>query len=112
MYIQLNTSPVFSVVSVTLTPGISTALLRSRWISSALGKSALSKYLASGQARTVVPDLRSALVARRSLSGSITSPPENTMLATWPSRQTVTSSRLASAFVTLTPTPCRPPEKL
>ena len=33
-------------------------------------------------------------------------------VATWPSRHTVTSSRLASALVTLTPTPCRPPEKL
>jgi len=59
-------SPPFSLFSVTVTPGISTALLRSRCVSSALGRSALSKYFGSGQTRTVVPFLRSADEARPS----------------------------------------------
>ena len=46
-------------MSVTPTPGMSTALLRSRCTSSFMGKALDSKYLASGQARTVVPCLRS-----------------------------------------------------
>ncbi len=97
---------------MTVTPGISTALLRSRCISSCFGSSALSKYFRSGQTRTVVPCLRSPAVALRKASGSITSPPPKASVATWPSRHTVTCRRLASALVTLTPTPCSPPEKL
>ena len=37
---------------------------------------------------------------------------ENTSRADEPSRCEVTSRRVDSALVTLTPTPCRPPEKL
>jgi hypothetical protein len=105
-------SLVFSFTSVTLTPGISTALLRSRWVSSPMGSAAVSKYLASGQARTVVPCLRSPASSLRISSASITSPPLKASLAIEPSRWVVTSSRLDSALVTDTPTPCRPPEKL
>ena len=64
----------------------SAALLRSKWLSSAIGSAADSKYLASGQARTVVPCLRSPSAALRRCSFSITSPPENTSAATMPSR--------------------------
>ena len=60
----------------------------------------------------MVPLRRSPAAALRNASGSTTSPPENAIVATWPARQTVTSRRRASALVTLTPTPCRPPEKL
>ncbi|MCY1370488.1 hypothetical protein D9M69_575800 [compost metagenome] len=77
---------VFSFTSVTVTPGISTALLRSRWVSSAMGSAADSKYFGSGQARTVVPCLRSPSPLELSTSGSITSPAENASFATWPSR--------------------------
>jgi hypothetical protein len=103
---------VFSTTSVTVTPGISTALLRSRWVSSLMGSWGDSKYLASGHARTVVPCLRSPLSIGRTTSGSITSPPENASCAALPSRKDWTSSRFDSALVTETPTPCRPPEKL
>jgi hypothetical protein len=56
--------------------------------------------------------LRSPAAALRVASGSTTAPPANAIVAAWPPRHTVTSSRFASALVTLTPTPCRPPEKL
>ena len=46
------------MISVTVTPGISTALLRSRCTNSLFGSSALSKYLASGHTRALVPLLR------------------------------------------------------
>ncbi|CFW40008.1 Uncharacterised protein [Bordetella pertussis] len=102
-------SPVFSLTSDTLTPGSSTALLRSRWVSSAIGMAGLSKYLASGHTRTRVPDfLRPP--SGYGASASITSPPANTSRCTAPSRHTTTSRRVASALVTDTPTPCRPPE--
>jgi hypothetical protein len=104
--------PLFSNDKETVTPGISTALLRNRCIRSWRGSSLLSKYLASGHTRTVVPCVRSSIFALRTLSLSTTSPPANAIVATCPSRTTLTSSRLASALVTLTPTPCRPPEKL
>ena len=69
----------------------------------------LSKYLGSGHTVTRVPvALRSDLRATR---GCTTSPPANPRLCSLPSRHTVTSRRAASALVTLTPTPCRPPEK-
>lgn len=68
-----------------------------------------SKYLPSGQTRTRVPFF-SPRSARRVASASMTSPPENASVETLPSRQTATSSRVDSAFVTETPTPCRPPE--
>ncbi len=100
------------MVSVMVTPGISTALLRSMCTSSPRGSSALSKYFASGHTRTVVPFLRSPLAAGRTATGSITSPPLKASVATCLSRHTVTCRRVASALVTLTPTPCRPPEKL
>jgi hypothetical protein len=77
---------VFSFTKVTVTPGMSTALLRSRCVSSFMGRALDSKYLASGQARTVVPCLRSPSPVARLTSGSVTSPPENTNVATWPSR--------------------------
>ena len=76
-------------VSVTVTPGISTALLRSRWVSSPMGSTADSKYLGSGQTRTLVPVLRSPSplpLFGRTTSGSTTSPPSNTSRATEPSR--------------------------
>ena len=98
-------SAVFSTVSVTVTPGISTALLRSKWVSSWRGSSVASKYRASGQTRTLVPWRRSLALAFRNTSASTTSPPENASVAAWPSRQTLTCKRLDSALVTLTPTP-------
>ncbi|EWS64572.1 hypothetical protein Y695_02184 [Hydrogenophaga sp. T4] len=79
-------SLVFSLTRVTVTPGISTALLRSRCVSSFMGKTADSKYFASGQARTVVPCLRSPSPLGVITSCSITSPAEKASLATWPSR--------------------------
>src|SRR5690606_40508720 len=98
-----------STVRLTFTPGSSTALLRSRWVSSPRGICALSKYLGSGQTRTRVPDfLRPA--SGYGARGSATSPPSKTRRLEPPSRQTTTSSRVASALVTDTHTPCRPPE--
>jgi hypothetical protein len=87
-------------------------LLRSRCTSSARGSSALSKYFGSGQTRTLVPRRRKPAAALRTPSGCASSPPANSIVATCPSRQTVTASRCASAFVTETPPPCNPPEKL
>ena len=53
-------------------PGMSTALLRSRCTSSLAGMVALSKYLGSGQTRTVVPWRRSPSPALR--SGEVAAP--------------------------------------
>jgi hypothetical protein len=77
-----------------------------------------ARQLGAFEVARVGPDAnaRAALLlaapALRTASGSTTSPPENAIVATLPSRQTITSRRLASALVTLTPTPCKPPEKL
>jgi hypothetical protein len=51
-----------------------------------MGRLLDSKYLASGQTRTVVPCLRSPSPLGWVTSGSTTSPAENTRRATWPSR--------------------------
>jgi mRNA-degrading endonuclease toxin of MazEF toxin-antitoxin module len=87
-------SPSSRCVSDTVTPGISTALLRSRCISSWRGSSALSKYLGSGQARTLVPCLA---ITRRRLAHDQrldhVAAGEHSV-ATWPSRHTVTSQPL------------------
>ncbi|MCY1546387.1 hypothetical protein D9M68_823820 [compost metagenome] len=96
---------------MTLTPGSSTALLRSSRCSSACGIAAESKYLASGHTCTRVPFFFSPRSNLREASGTVTSPPENVSVEHMPSRQTVTSSCVDSALVTDTPTPCRPPEK-
>src|SRR5664279_2047131 len=53
----------------------------------------------------VAPVFLSPAAALRKASGTTTSPPLKAIEATWPARHTVTSSRLASALVTLTPTP-------
>ena len=106
--------------SVTFTPGSSTALLRSSRSSSPSGMVALSKYFGLGLMLTRVPEAGSSRSAGRCASFSASSPSAKAMV--WasrlpraslsPLRQTVTSSLLASALVTDTPTPCRPPEKL
>jgi hypothetical protein len=73
LYCQVWVSFFFSSASCTVTPGISTALLRSRWASSAIGTWLDSKYFASGHTRTVVPCLRSPETALRTCSFSMTS---------------------------------------
>jgi hypothetical protein len=60
----------------------------------------------------VVPLFRSSRVAFRVASSETTAPCAKAIVATCDSRHVVTSSRDASALVTLTPTPCSPPEKL
>ena len=68
-----------------------------------------SKYFGSGQNRTRVPLSRGPAVPIL-FSGSLTLPlSANTSRWRAPSRAISTSTRFASALVTHTPTPCRPP---
>ncbi len=59
---------------------------------------------------TRVPFLPGASPA--TLSGASGTPSAKAMKCSLPPRQTVSSSRVESAFTTDTPTPCRPPETL
>jgi hypothetical protein len=102
---------VFSLASVTVTPGISTALLRSRCISSAMRQLGDSKYLASGQTRTLVPCLRSP-AGRGAPPGARSRRRREHQARHLALAPAGGLQPLASALVTLTPTPCRPPEKL
>ena len=70
---------------------------------------ALSKYLGFGVTRTRVPVFLASFTGLAP-SFSLTSPSAKLIVWTLPSRHTVTSRREASALVTETPTPCRPPE--
>ena len=109
-YFQRRVTPLFSSVSVISVPGSSTALLRSSRSSSSTGTCAVSKYFGFGHTVTRVPVALFVPLADIDFSGCVTSPSPNPMVCILPSRQTVTSRRDASALVTETPTPCRPPE--
>ena len=89
-------------------PGSRYAFERTRCSSSAGGMLGESKYFGSGERRTMVPVRFSFIFSERSFC--LSSPPSKAMVCFWPSRNTVTSQRLESAFDTATPTPCRPPE--
>ena len=65
------------------------------------------KISSSGLKRIRVPFLRDGPTC---WIGPCTWPRLNDCRHSWPSRQTVTSSRSDRAFTTETPTPCRPPE--
>ena len=99
------------MLSVTCTPGSSTAFERTMRSRSGSDTFGLSKYFLLGQMRSDVPVSRGAQL-RIFLSFSLTAPSSKTMRCTPPSRFTSTSSRSESALVTDTPTPCRPPENL
>ena len=102
-------------MKVTFTPGSSTAFERSSRCKSPIGITEESKYFGSGQTVTRVPDFLSSLPAARDFSFDVTSPPEKASVCTpcplSSLRQTVISNLTDSAFVTDTPTPCKPPEK-
>ena len=70
----------------------------------------VSKNFSSGQKRMVVPVLRLPTVPA-TFNSCFFFPSAYHMKYSWPSRRTHTCSFFDSALTTLTPTPCRPPEK-
>ncbi|MNC84487.1 hypothetical protein D3C83_00430 [compost metagenome] len=100
-----------SILSVTFTPGSSTALertMRSRSSSDTFGE---SKYFLFGQMRSDVPVFFSPTLPVF-FSFFSTAPSAKAIVCTPPSRFTSTSSFSESALVTEMPTPCSPPENL
>src|SRR5262249_15721694 len=91
--------------------GHSTALARSTCLRRGTLNLGVSKYFSSGQKRTVVPDFDFG-AGPTSRSFAAFSPPATPIAYPAPPRSTRTSSYFDSALTTLTPTPCRPPEKL
>ncbi|MNI81773.1 hypothetical protein D3C73_1384180 [compost metagenome] len=100
-----------SSVSLTVRPGHSTALARSRCLSARTANLGVSKYFGSGQKRRRVPVFFLPTVPTTS-SGEARSPLRKVMRCSAPSRLMWISTRVDSALTTLTPTPCRPPEKV
>ena len=100
-----------SLWKLSFRPGQSTALALSTWRSCGTENFSESKYLGSGQKRTVVPVLRWPVVPTTS-SFEDTLPSRKPMLYSLPPRLIQHSSCFESALTTDTPTPCRPPENL
>jgi hypothetical protein len=105
---QVWVSRVFSLISVTHA-GHQHGLAAQQVHQLAHGQLDDSKYLASGQTRTVVPCLRSPPAAHHQRLDHIAAREgQRGHLAV----AVLHLQRVASALVTDTPTPCRPPEKL